>query len=183
MASLVRIVVTEDYGSPDGYDVPTGTVTFNLDEAITSPGYVMPITTPVFLSGGAFAQEMTANDFDSAGDPISPATTLYRVTEQIDGSPMQEWFATIPASPPGSRAIVDGIVVQGERLLLSTTASFTSNDLGAYVLLNGFPVGTTITEVIDSHTVQLSTSPAASATGVDVLIGASVALSALRPPT
>lgn len=179
--SLVRIVVTEDYGSPDGYDTPTGTVTFNLSEAILSPGYVAPITVPAILSQGAIAQELTANDFDSGGGVLSPATTQYRVSEVIDGSPLQEWFATIPAAPPGSRAIVDGIIVQGTRLLVSATANFTADDLGAYMLLEGFPVGTTITEVIDAATVQLSTSPPLSDTGVEVLIGASVSLASLRP--
>lgn len=182
MATLVSIVVTQEYGSPDGYDSPTGGVEFQLTEAIVSPGYVSPITVPAPLSLGGIAQELVANDLDSAGQPISPETTQYQVRENILGSAEQDYYVTVPARPPGSRSVSDAITAEGLRTLVSATAAFTVDDRGAYVFVPGFPVGTQIQTVVDAHTVTLTQAATATATGVALLIGASVALSALRPP-
>lgn len=181
-AEVVSIVVTGVWGEPDGTDTPTGQVTFGLTEAIQSPSFVAAKTVRSVPVLGAIAQELVANDADSLGDPLFPATTQYRVVETILGAPEQDYFVTVPAVPPGSRSVSDGTVVLGTQTLVSDAADFTDDDLLAYVLLPQFPVGTQIIDVIDDHTVQL-TGGAASATagGVTVLIGASVDLASLRP--
>jgi hypothetical protein len=181
VAALVPIVVTELWGDPAELDYPTGEVVFNLLANILSPSVVTAKTIRSPLLLGAIAQQLIANDFDSTGAPLVPSTTQYQVVERLDGSPEQMYYVTVPAAPPDSRTISDGVVVLNSRLLVSETAAFTDLDENAYVLLNGFPVGTQISEVIDGGSVLLSSSAPASATGVDVLIGASVSLSAIRP--
>lgn len=181
MATLVPIVVTEDgWLRPDGTS-PTGTVRFDLLENITSPGYVSAYTEIATLDNGSIVQQLFATDADSDGDPIVPSTTQYKVVEDILGAPEQEYYITVPAVPPGSRTIADAVIVQGTQTVNSASANFTDDDENAYVLLEGFPPGTQINEVISSTEVQLTTSPPISATGVTMMIGASASLQELRP--
>jgi hypothetical protein len=180
-ASLVSIVVTEDWTEPDGTDTPTGMVEFNLLENILSPGYCTAKTVRASLANGVIAQQLIANDFDSSGAPLVPSTTQYQVVERILGSPEQMYYVTVPASPPGSRTISDGEVTEGLTTLTSETAAFTDADALAYLLLPGFPVGTQIANVVSATEVNLFSGATASASGLQVLIGASVALSAIRP--
>jgi hypothetical protein len=178
---LVYTVVTEAWGEPgDTTDTPTGTTTFELTEPVTAPGYVpcRPVRAP--LVAGAIAQQLMATDADSLGAPLVPSTAQFRVTEQIDGAPDSNYYINVPAVPSGSRAITDGVVTTGSFVLTSLTAAFTVDDELAYVRLPQVPVGTRIAEYIDAHTVHLTAASPVTATGVDVLIGASVSLSQLR---
>lgn len=177
--SLVPIIVTENWARPDG-TIPTGLVTFNLLEALTAPDYVTPNTIKAPLYLGAIAQQLDALDVDSMSDPITPLTQ-YAVVENILGADTQDYFITVPAIPPGSRSVTDGVLGGGTQLLVSATAAFTIDDLNAYVLLPQFPPGTQIIGVISGTTVKLSTSSPVSASGVAVMIGASVTLQELRP--
>lgn len=181
--SLVYIVVTEDWSEPDGTDTPTGDVEFCLTAMLTSPGYVSPKLVQSFLSQGQIAQQLVATDFDSAGAPLVPSTVQYRVVERVLGSAEQSYYITVPAAPPGSRSVTDGVVVASSQLVTSASADFTDDDENAYLFFVGgqFPVGVQITEVVDDHTVQLNRSPGVSATGVHFIIGASASLSGLRP--
>lgn len=182
MASVVPIVVVADWGEPGG-DSPTGTVTFFLTEPITAPSAVGCRPVPVELSDGALAQQLYANDKDSAGNPLVPPVTMYRVAVALDGAPEDEWFALIPAAPPGSRAVTDAVATQASNLITSATADFTSGDLGAYVLVdNGttVAVGAQITEIVSASVAKLSGSATASTTNSALLIGASVELATLR---
>jgi hypothetical protein len=134
---------------------------------------------------GQLRQELVANDLDSVGDLISPATTMYRCEQNIDGATPRAFFVTVPAVPPDSRVVTDAVTTIGSPIVTSATANFTDDDLDAYVLLdNGLvvPAGTTIATVISATQVSLSWTPEAALTGATLMIGASVALSALRPP-
>lgn len=177
--ALVPIIVTQDWSRPDD-TTPTGVVTFQLLAAITAPGYVTPnvIKAPLYL--GAIAQELVALDVDSGDGPITPLTQ-YSVNENVLGADAQDYFITVPAVPPGSRTITDGILVKSTQILISADAHFTDDDLNAYVLLEGYPPGTQIIEVIDGATVKLATSSPLDDTDVTVMIGASVTLQELRP--
>jgi hypothetical protein len=181
VASLVPIIVTELWGDPTGLDFPTGEVIFNLLENILQPAVVTAKTVRSTLVLGAIAQQLIANDFDSTGAPLVPSTTQYQVIEKLLGSPDQLYYVTVPASPPGSRVVTDGAVTAGSRTLTSLTADFTVDDVLAYVLLDGFPPGTQISGVISGTVATLSNGAIANASGLDVLIGASVSLSAIRP--
>lgn len=177
--TLVPIIVTEDWSGPDNTS-PTGIVDFDLSAAITAPGYVSPNTVQSNLVNGAVAQELVANDFDSGGGVVTPMTQ-YRVTEGILGAPEQEYYIIVPAAPPGSRSVDDGVIAVGSQILFSETADFTDDDERAYVLLEGFPPGTQIESVTDSTHAVLTTGSTMVATGVGVLIRASVTLQSLRP--
>lgn len=177
---LVPIIVVEDWTRPDG-TTPTGMVVFNLLENILSPGYVSANTVESELSFGQIAQQLYANDFDSTGTPINPSTTMYKVEEDIGGAPAQDYYITVPAAPPGSRRITDGVLTQGSMILTSETASFTQDDVRAYVVLPGFPPGTQIATVTSSTTCTFGSTSPLSATDLSVLIGASATLGSLRP--
>jgi hypothetical protein len=183
-AALVPIVVTDDLGQPDGSEPPNGTVQFVLTESIISPQPCAAKVVGCTRVAGAIAQQLVANDKDSSGSPISPATTMYRVVDNTDGAAEEDFFITVPAVPPGSRVVSDGVLAAGSNLLTSATAAFTGADLGAYVLVdNGtvLPPGTIISEVVSSSEVQLSRTASANLTGLTVMVGASASLSELRP--
>lgn len=181
MSLLVPIVVTSTYPSPGG-GIAWGQVTFTLLETIvdptdraTVPGGALP---PVFLDeNGSIAQQLYANDVEG----LTPETTQYQVTERISGGTARSYFVTVPAVPPGSRTVSDGVLVAATAQLVSATADFTDADIGAYVLLDGFSCGTKILSITSSTEATLSTSARAAATGVSVLIGASVDLAQLAP--
>lgn len=179
--TLVPIIITEDWNRPDG-TTPTGSVRFDLLEDITAPGYVSANTLFTNLAEGAIAQQLYANDADSDADPLTPSTTQYRVTEEILGAPVPEYFITVPAVPPGSRVVADAVTVNGLAVVVSASADFTQDDVGAYVLLPQFPPGTQISRVIDGMTASLSTAANATASGVTLMVGASASLSELRYP-
>lgn len=184
-AQLVPIIVTDTVLQPDGSAPPTGTVQFQLTEEITGPQECAAKVVGANYSTGLLAQQLYANDLDSTGDPIAPATTMYRVQQDTDGAAPAEFFITVPAVPPGSRSVSDVVTEAGQQIISSATANFTDADLNAYVLLgNGsvVPPGTWIVEVISSTEVQLSQSPSAALTGVTIMVGASASLSELRPP-
>lgn len=184
MSTLVPIVVTEQIGTPAGTS-PTGSVQFLLTEEIVAPQECSAIVVGADYVNGLLAQQLVANDLDSSGDPISPATTMYGVKQEISGAAPREYFITVPAVPPGSRSVSDVVTVNGTSQITSATADFSVDDVGAYILLNNglvVPPGTQIYSFIDSHTVTLTQTPTASLTGVEILIGASVSLGSLRPP-
>lgn len=183
--SLVPIYVVQSYLRPDGTS-PTGRVTFDLLKAIEAPEYVSPTRELAVVSEALVVQQLYALDADSAGDPLTPSTLQYRVVEEMLGADPQEFYVTVPAAPPGSRSVADAVVTQGSQLLTSATAAFTEDDEDAYVLVgNGglVPPGAQISDVVDSTTVQLSRAATAAATGASLLVGASVSLAELRPPT
>jgi hypothetical protein len=180
VATLVPIIITEDWTRPDG-TTPTGRVRFDLLEPITSPQYVSPNTIDTALTFGAIAQQLDANDFDSLGDPIVPSTTQYEVSIDIDGAPLRQFFITVPAVPPGSRTITDGVLTAASQTLTSLTADFTADDLLSYVLLPNYPPGTQIIDVISGTAVALSSQSPVNATNVKVMIGAQATLSELDP--
>ena len=96
------------------------------------------------------------------------------------------WATTSAAN---TRTITDG-EINTDTSLVSATAAFTSADVGRQVAGTGITAGTTIASVTDATTVVLSAATTATATGVTVLIGTSVAdplttyapLSPLEPP-
>lgn len=183
-ATLVPIVVTGSWGEPDGTDNPTGTVTLDLTENITGPSFVTAKIVRAVTAFGALAQQLIANDFDYEGTPLTPQTTQYRVTEQLLGSPEQDYYVTIPATPPGARRITDGVLVQGTNLLVSASADFTDADLNSYLLFpyeTGIPVGAQVLSVIDTHTVTMTAGSPITGSGFSVMIGAQVDLAQLRP--
>lgn len=183
-AALVPIIVTDDIGQPDGSEAPTGTVQFQLTEGIISPQGCAAKVIGAPRVNGALAQQLVANDFDSTGAPLSPATTMYRVVDDVGGAAEVDYFITVPAQPPGSRTVSDGVMAAASNLLSSATAAFTDNDLGAYVLVeNGAAVvpGATITAVLSGTEVQLSQTCPAGGSGLSVMVGASASLSELRP--
>jgi hypothetical protein len=181
-AQVVPIVVVALWGEPgDTTSWPTGEVTFDLTEDIQQPEAIVAKTVRCVPAFGTFAQQLAANDKDSTGESLFPATTQYRVTENLLGAPEQDYYITVPAVPPGSRSVSDGVTTEGMQTLTSASADFTDDDLNAYVLLPQFPAGTQISVVLSSSAVTLSTAASASATGVEVLIGASVSLQSLRP--
>lgn len=184
-ASLVPIIVTDSIASPDGSAPPPGTVQFQLTDEIVLPQECAAKVIGASYVGGLLRQELVANDLDSNGDPISPATTMYRCEQNMDGATPRAFFVTVPAVPPGSRVVTDAVTTTGSPLVTSATADFTDDDFDAYVLLdNGLvvPAGTTIATVVNSTTISLSWTPQAALTGATLMIGASVALSVLRPP-
>lgn len=185
MSALVPIIVTGDWLQPDNSETPLGDVSFLLTEEIQSPQVCSARLIPAGISFGALAQQLYANDLDSDGDPIAPARTMYRVTERVDGAAEVDYFITVPAVPPGSRTVTDAAVTEGVQTVSSLTASFTDDDVGAYVLLgNGsvVPPGTRITAVVSASVAQLSRTPQVDASGLTLMIGASADLAALRPP-
>lgn len=183
-AALVPIVVTDDLGQPDGAEPPQGTVQFVLTESIVSPQPCAAKVVGCTRVAGAIAQQLVANDKDSTGAALSPATTMYRVVDNTDGAAEEDFFITVPAVPPGSRSVSDGVLEQGSNVLTSATADFTDADLGAYVLVNNGTVllpGVQIQTVVSSSEVTLTASASANLTGLTVMVGASVSLSELRP--
>jgi hypothetical protein len=182
-ASVVPIVVTEDWTVPDGSETPTGEVDFLLSDEIASPTYVSPRLVVCGIDQGALVQQLVANDLDSTGAPLVPAATTYRIRERINGATDQTYFAVVPAVPPGSRSVVDASTADGSNVITSVTAAFTGADVGAYVLVaNGtaVPVGAQIVEVQTSTTAVLSATATESLVGASLLVGASVRLSDLR---
>lgn len=183
-AALVPIIVTDDIGQPDGSEPPTGTVTFQLTDEIVGPSPCAAKVIGAARVAGAVAQQLVANDFDSTGAPLSPATTMYRVADAVGAAAEVDFFITVPAQPPGSRTVNDGVTTPGSNVLTSATAAFTGADLGAYVLVaNGeaVPPGTAIQAILSGTQVELTRAAPAGASGLSVMVGASASLSELRP--
>jgi hypothetical protein len=180
VASLVPIIVTESWVGPDG-DAPNGSVSLQLTDGITSPAYVAATRLVAALSNGAIAQQVYAVDADSSGAPLVPVGAQYRVVESIEGAADVVYFVTVPAAPPGSRQVSDAVATANSATVNSATAGFTNADVGAYVNIAGFPAGTQIQTVHNATSVDLSGAAATAGSGLSLLIGASVALSALRP--
>jgi hypothetical protein len=181
VAALVPIIITEAWVEPDGTDTPTGRVAFQLTDEIVSPSYLTAKAVVAELSGGAIAQQVTATDRDATGVALVPATVQYRVVESIDGAPDVVYFITVPAAPSGSRKVADAVATLGSINVTSATAAFTQADVNAYVVLPGFPPGTQIQVVHSATSADLSAAAAAAGSGLSLLIGASVTLSAIRP--
>lgn len=184
---LVPIIVTDSVAEPDGANAPTGRITFQLTTEIIAPQECSAKVVGAQYAFGRLAQQLIANDLDSNGDAISPATTMYRVAQSIDGAAEQDFFITVPAVPPGSRTVEDCVTEAGVNTITSATANFTDDDLNAYVLVgnpatSGVPPGTTITEVISATEATISQTPNADLTDIFLMVGASVSLGQLRPP-
>jgi len=81
------------------------------------------------------------------------------------------WATTFAAN---TRTVTDG-VTNTDTSLVSATAAFTNADVGRAVSGAGIPAATTIASVTDPTTVVLSQATTATATGVTVLIGTTVA--------
>ena len=173
--SFVPIVVTEDYSSPDGL-TPDGSVSFQLTESMScGPIVVGSLSIDAELDQGQLSQILMAND--TAG--IVPSTTAYQVVQNVEGAAPASFYIVVPSQPVGSRSVTDGVVVLSSGILNSLTADFTGDDVGTVVLCDAFPVGSTITSVIDAADVEISGPSSLTATGLSVLVGASVTLSSL----
>lgn len=81
------------------------------------------------------------------------------------------WATTSAAN---TRTVTDG-VLNTDTSLVSASAAFTNADVGRQVNGTGITVGTTIASVTNATTVVLSQATTATATGVTVLIGTTVA--------
>ena len=81
------------------------------------------------------------------------------------------WATTSAAN---TRTVTDG-VLNTDTSLVSATAAFTAADVGRAVAGTGIPTGTTIATYTNATTVVLSQATTATATGVTVLIGTTVA--------
>lgn len=183
-AALVPIVVTDSIGSPDGSTPPTGRVQFILTDEITGPQECAAKVIGAGYLAGLIAQQLVANDKDSTGAAIVPATTMYQVAQDIDGATPLAFFITVPAVPPGSRTVADCVTTEASTTISSASANFTDDDIGAYVLLDNGDVvvpGTQIAQVLSSTEAVLTTTPQVDLTGVKLMIGASATLAELRP--
>ena len=81
------------------------------------------------------------------------------------------WATTYAAN---TRTVTDG-VLNTDTSLVSATAAFTGADVGREVAGTGITAGTTIASIVDATEVVLSAATTATATGVTVLIGTTVA--------
>ena len=75
-------------------------------------------------------------------------------------------------SYPKSRTVTDAVTTSGSATLTSSTAAFTSADIGASVAGVNIPTGTTIQSVSNSTTVTLSANATASTSNAMVTFGA-----------
>ena len=75
-------------------------------------------------------------------------------------------------SYPKSRTVTDAVTTSGSATLTSSTAAFTSADIGASVAGVNIPTGTTIQSVSNSTTVTLSADATASTSNAMVTFGA-----------
>jgi hypothetical protein len=175
--AVPQIVVTKDWVDPDSTVPASGTVRFDLTGQLIIDGTaVTPRPAIAQLVAGTIAQPLTPTD-----DGDSPA--LYWVTEDIQGSPTVRYAVQVPSAPPGSRAVSDGVTVQGDTTVTSATAAWTGGDVGKVVWSPAFPVGTTVASVTNGTTAVLSAPATLAATGVHLLIGAQVDLTSLDPIT
>lgn len=173
---LISIIVTGTYGQSSG-STPDGTLTFDLPYTlvdVTDSENVVPAQQIAVLNGGLLVYPLVANDSPNLLRP-----SQYWVTESVGGSPLSQYWVTVPAAPPGSRSVGDGVAVG--KTLGSAAATFTNADIGQFVFCPAFPLGSFIQAVVDAHTVTMSESATQSASAQFVLIGASVDISAIRP--
>lgn len=77
------------------------------------------------------------------------------------------------SSTDTGRSFSDGATTSGSATLTSSTANFTSADLGRSVSGSGIPLSTTILAVNSATSVTLSSNATATATGVSITLGAS----------
>ena len=104
------------------------------------------------------------------GEVVSPTDTAdgYHVNNR---SGTGGWATTVAAN---TRTVTDG-VLNTDTSLVSATANFVLGDVGRLVAGTGIPAGTKIASRVDATEVVLDQATTATATGVTVLIGTTVA--------
>jgi hypothetical protein len=175
------IVVQKTWGDPNATPPASGTVRFDLTgQLIVGGEAISPQPAIAKLVAAAINQPLTPT-YGIEGQETTPA--LYQVAEAIQGAPVRRYAIQVPAAPPGSRSVADGVAVQGEATVTSATADFTDDDLGLVLWSPAFPVGATILDVGSSTSATLSAAALVSATDQELLIGAQVELTSLDPIT
>lgn len=175
--AIPQIVVTKDWADPDSTKPASGSVRFDLTGQLIIGGTaVQPRPAIAQLVDAAIAQPLVPTD---GGD----SEALYNVTEDIQGSPTVRYAIQVPSTPPGSRSVSDAVTTQGSPLLSSATAAFVLGDVGKVVWSPAYRVGAKVYSLIDGTTVRLTVPAATTGVGVELLVGAQVALTSLDPIT
>jgi prepilin-type N-terminal cleavage/methylation domain-containing protein len=73
----------------------------------------------------------------------------------------------------GTRTVSDAVTISASAILTSASAAFTASDVGKSIAGTWIPPGATIQSYVGPTTVTMSSSATATATGVEVIIGAS----------
>jgi hypothetical protein len=159
------------FGSNDYYSTGKTAGDGNAIASLTGKLVEIDIQTPpsAFPSAAPFSgrfniQSAVALEAETSFAASSAGNVVYSVTSMRVNAPKYKGGAV------ATRAIADG-VLNTDTSLVSATAAFVSGDVGARVVGNGIPYGTTIASVTNGTTVVLSAPTTATATGVSVAIG------------
>lgn len=175
--AITEVVLTGVWTSPDR-DVLAGDVLLSLTGGLrdATDGLVVPAESfHVYLDeNGAIAVQVYATD-----DPdCEPSGRQYYVRERIIGASERSYYLDVPRAPEGSRTVLDAVTISGSLVVTSATAVFVNGDVGKYVTSPQLPALTKIASRTNATTVVLSAQALTSASGIQLVIGASQGLAA-----